>query len=413
MPFPRSVGRGLMAPSLALPTRGEARGRCLWGAWGFSRATCRALSSRVHREHLSEETCTKSRAAVRRRTGCEPRRHQRHQRHSRRTEGRRPGDPGQGPRRPADHRCRRRRHRVRDRQLRRQAVQVRAQRHALGRLQEQGAEVGAVSVSGDRLVFSTTVDGGAKKVYESVAGGAPHVIANTFKYEKTKNPDKKNTYAFLGISDKCASQLPPPLVTYTGHVDSHPYSTEQVGDTVYVGDAGGNDILSISATGKIRTVAVLPPTKLTATKALVEAMHLPTCVVGHKFGLESVPTDVEMGPDGWLYVSSLPGGPEDGSLGALGRVYKVNPGNGKVKLVADGFLGTVNVAVADNGDVYVSQLFAGQISRIPAGTSKVKKFAEVNMPAGLEWTADGLYATIDALKGTKSPKGKLAFIPFS
>ena len=53
------------------------------------------------------------------------------------------------------------------------------------------------------------------------------------------------------------------------------------------------------------------------------------------------------------------------------------------------------------------------MSRIPAGTDKVKKFAEVNMPAGLEWTVDGLYATIDALKGTKSPKGKLAFIPFA
>ena len=126
-----------------------------------------------------------------------------------------------------------------------------------------------------------------------------------------------------------------------------------------------------------------------------------------------MPTDVEMGPDGWLYVSSLPGGPEDGSLGAQGRVYKVNPANGKVVEVARGFISTVNVAVADNGDVYVSQLFAGSIVRIPAGTSKVKPFAEVTMPAGLEWTEDGLYATIDALKGNKSPKGKLAFIPFS
>ena len=35
------------------------------------------------------------------------------------------------------------------------------------------------------------------------------------------------------------------------------------------------------------------------------------------------------------------------------------------------------------------------------------------MPGGLEWTKDGLYATINALKGTKSPKGKLACIPFS
>ena len=42
-----------------------------------------------------------------------------------------------------------------------------------------------------------------------------------------------------------------------------------------------------------------------------------------------------------------------------------------------------------------------------------RPFTTVNMPAGLEWTEDGLYATIDALKGTKSPKGKLAFIPFS
>jgi hypothetical protein len=279
----------------------------------------------------------------------------------------------------------------------------------------KGAEVGAVSVSGDRLVFSTTVDGGAKKVYESVAGGAPHVIANTMKYEKAKNPDKKTVYGFDGITKNCAAQLPKQVgpAQYTGAIDSHPYSTAIVGDTVYVGDAGGNAILSISSTGKIKTVAVLPPAQVKVTQGAIDGLGLPQCVKGLKYGFEGVPTDVEMGPDGWLYVSSLPGGPEDASLGARGLVYKVNPGSGKVKLVASGFLGAVNVAVADNGDVYVSQLFGGEISRIPAGTSKVKPFAKVNMPAGLEWTADGLYATIDALKGTKSPKGKLAFIPFS
>ena len=53
-----------------------------------------------------------------------------------------------------------------------------------------------------------------------------------------------------------------------------------------------------------------------------------------------------------------------------GRVYKVNPASGKVVLVAAGFISTVNVAVADNGDVYVSQLFTGQISRIPAGRAR-------------------------------------------
>jgi hypothetical protein len=50
------------------------------------------------------------------------------------------------------------------------------------------------------------------------------------------------------------------------------------------------------------------------------------------------------------------------------------------------FTSPSDVAVADNGDVYVSQLFTGQSSRIPSGTSKVQKFTTFNMPAGLEWT---------------------------
>ena len=278
---------------------------------------------------------------------------------------------------------------------------------------EKGAEVAGVSVHGDRVVFATTTSK-AKKVYEIVAGGSPHVIANTGKFEKNENPDGKVVYGFKGISDKCAAKLPKQIgpANYTGIVESHPYATEQTDDATYVADAAGNDILAITDDGP-EVVAVLPATKVKVTPEAAAPLGLPDCTIGLSYKFEPVPTDVEMGPDGWLYVSSLPGGPEDGSLGAQGRVYKVNPASGKVVLVAGGFISTVNVAVADNGDVYVSQLFTGQISRIPAGTSKVKKFAEVNMPAGLEWTEDGLFATIDALKGTKSPKGKLAFIPFS
>jgi hypothetical protein len=274
-------------------------------------------------------------------------------------------------------------------------------------------EVAGVSVDGDHVVFAQTTD--KQLVKHIVAGGPARTLANVGAYERNKNPDKKITYGFLGISKTCATKLPKDVgpAQYTGVVDSHPYSTEVVGDTVYLGDAGGNDILSIAADGTIKTVAVLPGTKVKVTKAVAAGLGLPTCTVGLKYKFEPVPTDVEMGPDGWLYVSSLPGGPEDGSLGAQGRVYKVNPKSGKVVEVARGFISTVNVAVADNGDVFVSQLFAGSIVRIPAGTNKVKPFAEVNMPAGLEWTDDGLFATIDALKGTKNPKGKLAFIPFS
>ena len=277
----------------------------------------------------------------------------------------------------------------------------------------KGSEVGGVSASGDRVVFTLT---GAKQlVKQMVAGGTAKTLANVGAYERNKNPDKKTVYGFKSISKSCAAKWPKDLgpTQYAGIVESHPYATEIAGDTVYLADAAGNDILSIAADGSIKKVAVLPATKVKVTGDAVNALGLPQCVKGLSYKFEGVPTDVEMGPDGWLYVSSLPGGPEDPALGAQGRVYKVNPANGKVVEVARGFISTVNVAVADNGDVYVSQLFAASIVRIPAGTSKIKAFAEVPMPAGLEWTADGLYATIDALKGTKSPKGKLAFIPFS
>lgn len=276
---------------------------------------------------------------------------------------------------------------------------------------EKGAEVGGVSVRGGTVVF--THYGATKKIYRITGNGAPEAIANLGRYEKQKNPDAKRTYGFLGLSRSCKAKLPEQVPSaYPGIVDSHPYATEQVGDTVYVADAGGNDILAVSKDGAIETVAVLAPTKVLATKARAKAAGLPACVIGHKFALEPVPTDVEMGADGWLYVTSLPGGPEDGSLGAQGRVYKINPASGRKVMVARGLISAVNLAVAPDGDVYVSQLFGGSIVRIPAGTRQKVPFAEVNMPAGLEYTKDGLVATIDALKGTKQPQGKLALIPF-
>ena len=60
------------------------------------------------------------------------------------------------------------------------------------------------------------------------------------------------------------------------------------------------------------------------------------CTVGHKFYFEPVPTDVEV-HDGLLYVTTLPGGPEDPSLGARGKVYTVDPATGDVTKIGSGF----------------------------------------------------------------------------
>ena len=180
---------------------------------------------------------------------------------------------------------------------------------------------------------------------------------------------------------------------------------------MYVGDAAGNAIVWVGNNGKVKTTAVLPPTPVVITAEAAEANKIPACAVGLEYWFEPVPTDVELGPDGWLYVSSLPGGPEDGSTGANGRVYKVNPKSGKVKLVADGFISTVDVAVGSNGDVYVAELFTGAIKRIKAGSTKAKPFAQLAMVGAIEWTKGYLYATDKALIGEKNPKGTVVRIP--
>ena len=77
--------------------------------------------------------------------------------------------------------------------------------------------------------------------------------------------------------------------------------------------------------GRIKTIAVLPPRPEVISQEQAESFGFPACTFGKTFNFEPVPTDVEVGRNGEPYVSSLPGGPEDASLGARGGVFRVNP----------------------------------------------------------------------------------------
>ena len=191
---------------------------------------------------------------------------------------------------------------------------------------EKNAEVGGASVHKKTVTFTLT--GKNQMVKQMKNGGKPTNLADVGAWEAKKNPDKVTTYGAQGITDECAAQWPvkeagPAL--YSGIVESHPYSTYTTGEGVYLGDAAGNDILWIGNDGKIKTVAVLPPTPATITAEAAEAIGIPECAVGLEYWFEPVPTDVELGPDGWLYVSSLPGGPEDGEPGCPGSRLQGQP----------------------------------------------------------------------------------------
>lgn len=211
-------------------------------------------------------------------------------------------------------------------------------------------------------------------------------------HEDMTNADGEITYGILGLTPECLTTLPPFLHPYTGGVDSHPYGSVSVAGGTYVADAGANAVFWVSDGGDVSTVAVLPPTVVGLDADMVAAVGLDPCVSDGEAWLESVPTDVELGRDGHLYVSTLPGGPEDGSLGANGSVYRVDPVSGDVAMVASGFAGATNLAVAPNGTIYVAEMFGGKVSAI-SRDGTVSTVLEIAEPAAVEYYAGRLYVS--------------------
>lgn len=275
------------------------------------------------------------------------------------------------------------------------------------------AEVAGVAADGRGTVtFTSSVvhgDGSFSGLVQRVQpNGRLMTLGDVGNYEATVNPDHVNSYGFSDLDTACASQVPPEIGAdpYSGIVDAHPYSVAIMPDgSRIVGDAAGNDLVRVGANGGVSTLAVLPPQPLVLTQDMVDENNagtdeegnpnpiLPDCVVGHAYAFEPVPTDVELGPDGMLYVSTLPGGPESPAFAGRGSVYRVDPASGTSTRIATGFTGSTNLAVAPDGTVYVAELFADQVSKVVAGAPVA--VASVTMPAALEWANGKLYASTD------------------
>ena len=274
-----------------------------------------------------------------------------------------------------------------------------------------GYEVGGVSVSGFSVRFTVTeTDQSTNENVDSWLmqlgpHGTARQIADIHAYEAAANPDHGTTYGFRSIDATCAANWPTAddgPATYTGLVDSHPYATTQVGGWTYVADAGANAVFLVSPSGRVTTVATLPAIPTTLTAEEVSGMGLDSCFVGTTYWFEPVPTDVELGPHGALYVSSLPGGPEGPELGARGSVFTINPFTHRARQVVRGFVGATGVAVAPNGTLYVAELFGNKIDRVRLTRfgPYVTTLARATAPGAVEWTPWGIAATINVLSGT-------------
>ncbi|MFI9763177.1 ScyD/ScyE family protein [Streptomyces sp. NPDC051963] len=138
-------------------------------------------------------------------------------------------------------------------------------------------------------------------------------------------------------------------------VESNPYAVLALPDgRKIVADAAGNDLIEVSRSGRARPFTVFPD---------------------HDKN-QSVPTSLALGPDGKLYVGELNGETEKPTA----RVWRVDPWTGKILGWKSGFGSVTGIAFNTKGDLYVSQLFAGQVTKVSHGK---RTSVKVPFPAGV------------------------------
>lgn len=242
----------------------------------------------------------------------------------------------------------------------------------------EGGFTPGVEVKGQQVYFTVSTEPeqglpqGTTKLMRVVAGEPATEVADLLAWELAHNPDGQPQ------NDQDAV--------------SNPYGVLALPGRVLVADAAANDIVEVRADGTMRTLTTFPVSTAgdcaTATNNGVP-----------NGGCDPVPTDLALGPDGYLYVSGLGAEVE-------GFVWKVNAWTGDILGTTGGLPPLTGVAVADDGTVFASSLFTGQVFRFGAGGVTV---ASVPGPTGLDW-ADGVLYT-GSLDFGGGPSSVLAIRP--
>ena len=126
-------------------------------------------------------------------------------------------------------------------------------------------------------------------------------------------------------------------------IDSDPYGLVAYRGGYVVADAAANDLLSVTATGKISVLAVFPIQYETLS---AENGHT------QRIAVQSVPTSVAVGRDGALYVGELSGYP---FRPGFARIWRVVPGR-TATVYATGFTSISAIAFDNRGRLLVLEI---------------------------------------------------------
>jgi hypothetical protein len=225
----------------------------------------------------------------------------------------------------------------------------------------EGAFTPGVEVRGQTAYFTVSTEPeqglpqGTTTLMRVTPGGTVTEVADMLAWELAHNPDGQPQ------NDQDAV--------------SNPYGVLALPGRVIVADAAANDLVEVRADGSMRTLTVFP-VSMSGDCATATNNGVPNG------GCDPVPTDLALGPDGYLYVSGLGAEVE-------GFIWKVNAWTGEIVDTTGGLPPLTGIAVADDGTVFASSLFTGQVFRFGTGGVTV---AEVPGPAGLDWADGVLYA---------------------
>lgn len=224
--------------------------------------------------------------------------------------------------------------------------------------------VAGVSVHNGRIYVTATKEpeaglGQGAATLARVRGGKLVTVADTLAHELKSNPDGQTAQ-----TGKQADAL------------SNPYAVLALAGRQFVADAGANDVLEVTAEGRIRTVVALPNINVGKCQGAPnnDAQH-PGC--------DAVPTGVALGRDGQLYISGL-------GAGVAGRIWRVDPDTGQIGFVYGNLPPLTGIAAGSDGSIFASSLFADLIVRI--GPDGSRTTAKVLKPTGLAWRNGVLYA---------------------
>ena len=212
-------------------------------------------------------------------------------------------------------------------------------------------------------------------------------IADILSFESRRNPDRTQTYGYVGIRSSCRARAPRALAKYRGRVSSYVTGTALDDEITYVADAGANALFSVDGAGRIRTVAVLPVTRVKVTEELRHAEGVPRCAERGWLRTESVPQDVELGADGNLYLTTLP---YQNTLFDHGRIYRVSPATGEVNRVMSGLHFPSGLGITPAGTMYIGVGGRSILELPPRGTATT--FAEIPHPGDVEFAGGYVYA---------------------